>query len=125
MKKGLDLQKLIALDHTSPTPLYLQIARGFEAAIFSGHFPVNSRFPTMRAIAQELGLTTSVVQRAIFELQSLGLVVGQGSSGTFVTHSSEKQNMAEERMRRYARQVREEIQRLGYDPSFIVKLLES
>lgn len=119
------LEKAIKIDQARTTALHLQIARGFEAEILSGRLEKGVRLPTVREIAVTLGLTTSVIQRAMAELQNDGLIVSQGSAGTFVAERRDGTSTTEERMRRFARQVVDDIDRLGYDKKRIAELIST
>lgn len=117
------LEKAVKVDQARATAMHLQIARALEAEILSGRLEKGARLPTVREIAVTLELTTSVVQRAMAELQLSGLIVSQGSAGTFVAEQHEVTFTTEQRMRRFARQVVEDIDRLGYDRKRIAKLV--
>jgi GntR family transcriptional regulator len=118
------LSQMISLDLSRVTPLYLQIARAIEAQIVAGRLKPGDRLPTVRELAVDLNVTTSVIQRAMAELNSLGLVIGQGTAGTFVSSRLEHGSTLKERTWRYARQTIDEIDRLGYDRKTIARLID-
>lgn len=113
----------VQIDALRSTPAHLQIARAIESEIIHGNLLPGTRLPTVREIAVTLGIATSVVQRSMSELQTAGLIVSQGSVGTFVAQQEEGLTTTGERMRRFARQTIEEIDRLGYDRNVIAQLL--
>lgn len=113
----------VQIDALRSTPAHLQIARAIESEIIHGNLLPGTRLPTVREIAVTLGIATSVVQRSMSELQTAGLIVSQGSAGTFVAQQEEGLTTTGERMRRFARQTIEEIDRLGYDRNVIAQLL--
>src|SRR5262249_46696325 len=75
----------LVLDRASDVPLYRQVAEQIHELIRCGALPTSSRLPTVRALAQELGLTRLTIQSAYTELQAQGLVEGMVGRGTFVT----------------------------------------
>jgi len=113
------LSDAVKIDGGRSTPAHLQIARALEAAIVSGAIPRGSRLPTVREIAVTVGVTTSIVQRAMAELAAAGMVIGQGSAGTYVREDLTHIAPLDERMRRFARATLEDIDRLGYDRATI------
>jgi GntR family transcriptional regulator len=118
------LSRAILVDTGRPTPIYLQIARALEAEILSGRLTPGARLPTVREIAVTLGVATSVVQRSMAELSAYGLTVSQGSAGTYVSDRLEGVATVDERMRRFARQVIEDVDRLGYDRAAVARLID-
>jgi 2-aminoadipate transaminase len=74
----------IGLDRGSPMPLYSQLAREIERRIRSGALPAGARLPTIRALAQQLGVTRLTIHAAYNELQSGGWVEATVGRGTFV-----------------------------------------
>ena len=123
--KKYDFFKNIQIDPYRSTSVYLQIARSIESEIINGNLQPGIRIPTVREIAITLGFATSVIQRAMSELQTAGLIISQGTAGTFVSKQEEGLPTTSERMRRFARQTIEEIERLGYDRSTIAQLISN
>lgn len=74
----------IAVDRTSPVPLYYQVAQVLEAAIESGALPAGSRLENEIALAEQLGLSRPTVRRAIEYLVDRGLLVRKRGVGTQV-----------------------------------------
>lgn len=73
------------LQRTSGTPLYRQIVEQIRDGIESGGLTPGTRLPTVRQLAQELGLTRLTVHSAYTELQSLGFIESFVGRGTFTT----------------------------------------
>ena len=61
-----------------------QVTRHLADQLRSGVYPVNSRLPTEKAIAEEFGVSRTVVREAISRLKSEGLVETRQGSGTAV-----------------------------------------
>ncbi len=72
------------LDPDSAVPPFEQVRLQFVAAIDSGVLPPASRLPTVRHLADELGLAVNTVARAYRELELAGLIETRGRNGTFV-----------------------------------------
>ena len=60
------------------------IAEALRQRILDGTYPPGSRIPTHRALAEEFGISSVTLQRAIDRLAEFGLVEARGSLGTFV-----------------------------------------
>jgi len=96
-----------ALDPHSATAPFEQIRAQFVAAIRSGVLAPGTRLPTVRSLAQELGLATNTVARAYRELEQAGVVQTRGRLGTFVEASGATERAAFAAAQEYVRRVRE------------------
>jgi DNA-binding transcriptional MocR family regulator len=65
--------------------LYLQIAEQIKDQISTQQLPVGARLPTIRQLADELGVTRVTVQNAYDELQAGGWIEATIGRGTFVS----------------------------------------
>ena len=68
-------------------PLFRQVYRGLRKAILSGAFSASDRLPSTRDLAEQLGISRTVVLLAYDQLLAEGFVVGRGGSGTYVSES--------------------------------------
>jgi DNA-binding transcriptional regulator YhcF (GntR family) len=74
----------ITLDEDSSEPLSLQLSTAMADRIHRGSLAPGSRLPTVRALAEDLGLAANTVAKAYRALEDAGLVQGRGRQGTFV-----------------------------------------
>jgi GntR family transcriptional regulator / MocR family aminotransferase len=65
-------------------PLFRQVYLGLRQAIFAGTFRANGRLPSTRDLADQLGISRTVVLLAFDQLLAEGFVVGRKGSGTYV-----------------------------------------
>jgi 2-aminoadipate transaminase len=79
----------IALDRTSSTPLYAQLAQEIQRRIRVGALPPGARLPTIRALSQQLGVTRLTIHAAYNELQAGGWVEATVGRGTFVAEGTQ------------------------------------
>ncbi|WP_279629919.1 winged helix-turn-helix domain-containing protein [Streptomyces africanus] len=72
-------------DDGSPRrPAYLAVAAVLREEILSGFPPVGSRLPTHQMLAERFGVSRGTAQRALRELEAMGLVRSRQGSGTTV-----------------------------------------
>jgi 2-aminoadipate transaminase len=74
----------IELNRASAQPLYMQVAQDIQRRIRSGALPLGTRLPTVRDLAQQLGVTRLTIHSAYSELQAGGWVEATVGRGTFV-----------------------------------------
>lgn len=83
----------LALDRSSPVPLYFQVSRQIEAAIDSGDLAPGDRLENEISLADRWGLSRPTMRRAIQELVDRGLLVRRRGIGTQVVHARVKRPM--------------------------------
>ena len=66
-------------------PLFRQVYRGIRQAALSGALRPGERLPSTRDMAEQLGVSRTVVLLAYDHLLAEGFVTGRGGSGTFVS----------------------------------------
>lgn len=69
----------------SSVPLYFQLAEILKERIEAGHWPAGERFPSERELADEFGISRTVIRPALKLLASDGQLVRVKGRGTFVT----------------------------------------
>ncbi|WP_375489617.1 GntR family transcriptional regulator [uncultured Jatrophihabitans sp.] len=97
---------MIAIDHDGAVPPYEQLRAQLADQIRSGTLPVGTRLPTVRQLANDLGLAVNTVARGYRELEAGGLVQTRGRAGTYVHTADAAKAQAEAAARTYARTIR-------------------
>ena len=75
---------LLAVDPALESPPYQQIFEQIRAAIERGELRGGSTLPTVRQLANDLGVAPNTVARAYADLQEAGWLVSEGRRGTRV-----------------------------------------
>jgi GntR family transcriptional regulator / MocR family aminotransferase len=89
-------------------PLFRQVYSGIRQAVLTGAVSPGSRLPSTRDLAEQLGISRTVVLLAYEHLLAEGFVEGRGGSGTFVSEGVDL-NLA----RRTRKMTRLQLSRLG------------
>jgi GntR family transcriptional regulator/MocR family aminotransferase len=74
----------LAIPLSKGEPLFRQVYHGLRRAILGGSLPVGGRLPSTRDLAEQLGISRTVVLLAYDQLLAEGFVVGRSGSGTYV-----------------------------------------
>ena len=104
---------LIRVDAQSSTAPYEQVRAQIAALIRSGALPPGTRLPTVRRLADDLGLAVNTVARTYKELEADALIETRGRHGTFVAAVGDAQQEAVQAAAEYVERVR----RLGINDS--------
>jgi DNA-binding transcriptional regulator YhcF (GntR family) len=98
---------MITLDPRSSVPPYEQVRMQLAERISQGTLPAGTRLPTVRRLADDLGLAVNTVARSYRELEAAGLVETRGRAGTVVLGNDPARERVRESARAYAAVARE------------------
>lgn len=106
-------------------PIYTQLIYRFKLAIVSGEFKCGDKLPAVRDVAAQAGVNPNTMQRAFQELERIGLVYTQRSSGRYVTEDkavieATKNALAEQQVLRFI----DSMLSLGFDKKQTVTWIE-
>nr|WP_203600896.1 GntR family transcriptional regulator [Streptomyces sp. SID10853] len=74
----------IAIDTDAATAPYEQLRAQIAGQARSGKLPAGYRLPTVRGLAEELGLAANTVAKSYRALEADGVIETRGRNGTFV-----------------------------------------
>jgi GntR family transcriptional regulator/MocR family aminotransferase len=77
-------QMRIPLEKQAGHPLYQQIFNYFSTTILNGSLKVDTRLPSIRRLADDLGVSRITVENAYARLEAEGLIASRVGSGTYV-----------------------------------------
>ena len=69
-------------------PIYAQIVEKIKLRIISGFYQPGSKLPSVRDLALEAGVNPNTMQKALSELERIGLVHSRRTSGRFITEDT-------------------------------------
>lgn len=79
----------MAVNPDDPRTPRVQVADALRAGIGDGTYPVGTRLPSVRDLADRFGVAPGTVQLALDALRQEDLVFSAGNRGNFVRESSE------------------------------------
>ena len=80
----------LRIDPEDAAAPYEQICRQIAAGSNDGSLPVGTKLPTVRGLAEQLGLAPGTVAKAYTRLEKSGLIETRGRAGTFVSSSGDR-----------------------------------
>jgi DNA-binding transcriptional regulator YhcF (GntR family) len=112
---------VITVDTSVPTPPYEQIRSQLAEQITTGTLVPGARLPTVRQLANDLGLAVNTVARAYRELEAAELVETRGRAGTIVRSPDAAQEQVRTAADRFAAVVRQ----AGISPEQALRLVRT
>nr|WP_211645738.1 GntR family transcriptional regulator [Protaetiibacter larvae] len=80
---------MLTVDPASAIPPFEQLRQQLVTQITSGELAHGSRLPTVRRLADDLGLAPNTVARCYRELEQAGVIETRGRNGSFVSWSAD------------------------------------
>ena len=78
-------------------PIYLQIADRLMEQILSGEYAAEDRVPSVRDVAEAMGVNPNTVMRTFEFLQGEEIIYNRRGVGYFVSHDAKQKILAEQR----------------------------
>lgn len=66
-------------------PIYLQIIEYIKMQIISKKYKPKQKIPSVRELSLEFEVNPNTIQKALFELENMGLIFTERTNGKFVT----------------------------------------
>ncbi|HHW30641.1 MAG TPA: GntR family transcriptional regulator [Clostridiaceae bacterium] len=111
-------------DLKSDRPIYAQLIEQIEIKICSGIYPLGSKLPSVRDLAQEASVNPNTMQRALAMLEENGLLYTSRTSGRFVTDDVNVVNQTKNRLaKEHAQVFLSKMTELGLDYEEILSIL--
>jgi len=113
-------EPFLTIDPTSATPPFEQIRTKVIDAVRAGRLEPGTRLPTVRGLADELGLATNTVARAYRELERDDVIQTRGRFGSFIAANGDA---AHRHAQAAATAFADRIEKLGIDPAEALALV--
>jgi GntR family transcriptional regulator len=113
-------KRTVEIDHSSPVPLYEQVAAAIRRAIAEGEARSGERLPPARDLAAVLGVNANTVFRALRTLREEGLVEFRRGRGVSVTGIAPERSPVVAKARELVAVAR----RYGYRPDELAAIIE-
>lgn len=110
------------VDADSSTPPYDQLRMQVVDAVRDGRLAAGAKLPTVRGLADELGLAVNTVAKAYRALEADGVVEGRGRAGTFVSATGDP---TEQQAQLAASAYADRIAGLGIEPAHALELVRA
>jgi DNA-binding transcriptional regulator YhcF (GntR family) len=110
------------LDESSPVAKNVQLHTQIQDAVKDGTLAAGTKLPTVRALAEQLGVAPYTIARVYRQLEDLGVLETHGRNGTIVsTFGDDSQQQAQLAARAFA----DRIHALGVSPDEALSLAKA
>jgi GntR family transcriptional regulator len=114
----------MAWDLQSDRPIYLQLMEKLQLQIICGVYPPGGKLPSVRDLAAEAAVNPNTMQKALSELERMGLVFSQRTSGRFITEDTDMiQNMKNDMAKQQILDFLKNMEKIGYDKESAIQVM--
>lgn len=108
----------------SDRPIFQQIIERIQIEILSGRYAPGNKLPSVRDLAMEAAVNPNTMQRALAELERMGLVYTQRTSGRFITEDGSMiERLKEEKAREAVGTFVARMKQIGYSRQDAIDVL--
>jgi DNA-binding transcriptional regulator YhcF (GntR family) len=112
---------MLTIDPRSAVPPFEQLRVQLLEQVQSGELAFGAKLPTVRRLAEDLGLAPGTVARTYRELEQDDIIQTRGRNGTFVAWAKdEAERQVQDAANAYAARIRS----LGFDPVRAITLVQ-
>jgi DNA-binding transcriptional regulator YhcF (GntR family) len=77
----------MSYNFNNDVPIYLQIIEHIKILIISNKYLPNEKIPSVRELSLEFNVNPNTIQKALAELENIGLITTERTNGKFVTNN--------------------------------------
>ena len=109
----------------SDRPIYLQLMERIQHDIISGTYRPGDKLPSVRELAMEASVNPNTMQKALSELERIGLVHSRRTSGQFITEDETMiKKLKTETAAKHIREFLKSMEHLGLTRQEILELVQ-
>ena len=116
----------MSYEFNNEIPIYLQIIEHIKMLIIRKKYLPNEKIPSVRELSLKYGVNPNTIQKALNELENLGLIYTERTNGKFVTNKKDilkkiTENTINEKVNDFFNSMEE----LGLNKKEILKILNN
>lgn len=107
-------------------PVYTQLMEEIIIRIVSSQYKMGEKLPSVRDLAEEACVNPNTMQRALSDLESLGLLISQRTSGRYVTNDKAViEKIQQTFANNYLEEFLDKMRKLGFTKEKLIDLINS
>lgn len=109
----------------SERPVYIQLIEQIQTGIISGNFKPGDKLPSVRDLASEAAVNPNTMQKALTELERIGLLFTNRTSGRYITSDETMiKKLKEESAKNQILDFLEKMSQMGFKRDEILTLID-
>lgn len=115
----------MSFDFNSDTPIYLQLIDLIKMQIIRKEYRPLDKLPSVRELSLKYSVNPNTIQKALGELENMGLIVTERTNGKFVTGDENLiREVSNQTVKEMVHDFYNSMSSLGLEKSEILKILE-
>ncbi|MDF2538224.1 MAG: GntR family transcriptional regulator [Herbinix sp.] len=107
----------------SDRPVYVQLIEQIQAEIISGNYKPGDKLPSVRDLAAEATVNPNTMQKALSELERIGLLLTNRTSGRYITSDEQMiKKLKAESAKNQILEFIDKMHQLGFEPEETLNL---
>lgn len=116
----------MSFDFTNDTPIYLQIIDDIKIKIISKEYSPSDKIPSVRELSMMYQVNPNTIQKALAELEDIGLIITERTNGKFVTSNTKIiEQITEQTIDEMVDKFIDSMKSIGIDKKQIISILKS
>ena len=116
----------MSFDFTNDTPIYLQIIDDIKIKIISKEYSPSDKIPSVRELSMMYQVNPNTIQKALSELEDIGLIITERTNGKFVTSNTKIiEQITEQTIDEMVDKFIDSMKSIGIDKKQIISILKS
>lgn len=108
-----------SIDKNGTVSIYQQLVNQIMRRVQSGELPAGKKLPTVRELADQIGIARGTVKHAYEELERQGIIKMTRGKGTFVQEQAQQESSAKVRAMNAIEKLLDEMESLSFSPQEI------
>jgi len=114
----------MSFDFRSDTPIFLQIIEHIKMKIISGQYLPSDRLPSVRDLSFDFGVNPNTIQKALSELENIGLIHTDSTNGKYITEDMVLINkVRNETIKQFINEFRDKVNEIGVSSKEMLEIL--
>ncbi len=105
---------IFSIDKSSTVSIYQQLVDQIIRKVQSGELPAGKKIPTVREMADKIGVARGTVKHAYEELERIGIIKMTRGKGTFILEQARQESSAKGRAIAAIEQLLDEMESLSF-----------
>ena len=115
---------MISLNYRDSRPIYEQIRDGLRKLIVTGALSADEKLPSVRALAAQLAINPTTIQRAYNELEGEGYIYSVPGKGSFAAGNTAADSARRAELLAQVRELLSELRYLGASQQELLDLVK-